>query len=89
MFFAEKLRAGVALAQARAEGSEEKQAQAVAALERALQHWRKLSMLGEKYNRLPVLSNSKEPFSWAQLTPEVERDIERARAPLASPVPRR
>lgn len=83
------LRTGVALAQARAQGSEEKQVQAVAALERALQRWRKLSMLAEKYNRLPVLSNSKEPFSWAQLTPEVDRDIERARAPLGASVPRR
>lgn len=81
-YFVEKLRGGVALAQARAENHADKQAQAVAALERAVQHWRRLAALGEQYNRLPILSNSKEPFSWAQLTPEVERDIERARAPL-------
>ena len=56
---------------------------AVAALEKALAHWKRLAELGAKFNKLPVLSNSKEPFSWASLTPAVEKDIELAKAPLA------
>ncbi|WCJ58049.1 hypothetical protein NXS98_09950 [Fontisphaera persica] len=88
-YFAEKLQGGVALAQARAKGSAEQQQQAVAALERALQHWKRLAALGEKFNQLPILSNSAQPFSWAQLTPEVERDLERARAPLPPARPTR
>jgi hypothetical protein len=76
------------LAQARAAGDAAKQAEAAAALERALEHWKQLAAHGEKFNQLPIPSNSKEPFSWKQLTPEVERDIERARAPLPAAGPR-
>lgn len=81
-YFAEKLRAGVALATARAKNDTQQQAVAVSALERALAHWKRLAELGEKFNRLPVPSNSKEPFSWKSLTPAVERDIELSRKPL-------
>jgi len=81
-YFAEKLRAGVALATARAKNDTQQQAIAVSALERALAHWKRLAELGEKFNRLPVPSNSKEPFSWKSLTPAVERDIELSRKPL-------
>ena len=75
-YFAEKLRAGVALATARAKNDAKQQAVAITALERALVHWKRLAELGGKFNRLPVPSNSKEPFSWTSLTPAVERDIE-------------
>lgn len=81
-YFAEKLRAGVALATARAKNDTKQQAAAVAALERALAHWQRLAELGGKFNRLPVLSSAREPFSWASLTPAVERDIEISRKPL-------
>ena len=81
-YFAEKLRAGVALATARAKNDTQQQAAAISALERALSHWKRLAELGEKYNRLPVPSNSKEPFSWKSLIPAVERDIEISRKPL-------
>jgi hypothetical protein len=74
----------VALATARATGDAGQQRVAVAALERALVHWNRLAELGAKFNRLPVLSSSREPFSWASLTPAVEQDIEVARAPLRS-----
>jgi hypothetical protein len=84
-YFAEKLRGGVALATARATGDAAQQRAAVTALERALVHWNRLAELGAKFNKLPVLSNSREPFSWASLTPAVERDIEAAKAPLAPP----
>jgi hypothetical protein len=83
-YFAEKLRGGVALATARANGDAKQQEAAVAALERALVHWQRLAELGAKFNKLPVLSNSKQPFSWSALTPAVEKDIEVARAPLAA-----
>ena len=55
---------------------------AVAALERALVHWKRLAELGAKFNKLPVLSSSRAPFSWASLTPAVEQDLEVAKAPL-------
>ncbi len=82
-YFAEKLRGGVALATARAKGDLKQQRVAVASLEKALVHWNRLAVLGAKFNELPVLSNSRQPFSWAGLTPAVERDIELAKAPLA------
>jgi hypothetical protein len=82
-YFAEKLRAGVALATARAKNDPKQQAIAVTALERALVHWKRLAELGGKFNRLPVLSNSRLPFSWASFTTDVEKDIELAKAPLA------
>lgn len=75
-YFAEKLRGGVALATARAKNDVNEQAIAVSALERALVHWKHLAELSEKFNQLPILSNSKTPFSWSSLTPAVENDIE-------------
>jgi hypothetical protein len=81
-YFAEKLRAGVALATARAKNDPQQQQIAVAALERALVHWERLAELGGKFNALPVLASSRAPFSWAALTPAVKRDIATARAGL-------
>ena len=84
-YFAAKLRAGVALARARAEQDVKQQRRAVVELEKALAHWKRLAELGARFNQLPVLSNSKAPFSWASLTPAVEEDIELAKAPLVPP----
>jgi len=84
-YFAAKLRAGVALARARAEQDVKQQRRAVVELEKALAHWKRLAELGARFNQLPVLSNSKAPFSWASLTPAVEKDIELAKAPLTPP----
>lgn len=81
-FFAAKLRGGVALAKARAGQDFKLQQQAITELESALGHWKRLADLGGKFNQLPVLSNSKKPFSWASLTPAVEKDVEIAKAPL-------
>jgi hypothetical protein len=72
----------VALATARVKNDAKQQAVAVAALERALAHWKRLAELGGKFNRLPIPSNSREPFSWTSLTPAVERDIEMSRKTL-------
>jgi len=81
-YFADKLRAGVALATARDRKDPQLQSQAVAELEKGLADWKRLAVLGAKFNQLPILSNSKEPFSWAALTPAVAADIELAKAPL-------
>lgn len=84
-YFAAKLRAGVALATARAEQDVKHQQRAVEELEKALGHWKRLAELGARFNQLPVLSSSRLPFSWASLTPAVEKDLELAKAPLAPP----
>jgi hypothetical protein len=81
-YFAEKLRAGVALATARAKNDPQQQQLAIAALERALLHWERLAELGGKFNALPILASSRQPFSWASLTPAVKRDIEISLKPL-------
>ena len=44
--------------------------------------WRTPAALGAKFNRLPILSPAKEPFSWESLAPAVEHDITLAKAPL-------
>jgi hypothetical protein len=82
-YFATKLRAGVALATARAKGDVEQQRIAVAELEKALAHWKRLAAATEKFNQLPVPSNWRQPFSWTVLIPDVEKDIALAKAPLA------
>lgn len=81
-YFAEKLRGGVALATARANKDAKQQMAAIAALEKALAHWKRLAKLGDEFNELPVLSNTNKPFSWSSLTPEVEKDLDRCRKPL-------
>lgn len=81
-YFADKLRGGVALAQARATKDTEKQKEAVRDLEKALLHWQRLAELGAKFNRSPVTHNAREPFSWSGLIPAVKQDIDIARADL-------
>jgi hypothetical protein len=83
-YFAAKLRAGVALALARAKNDTAQQRAAVAELEKALVHWKRLAELTGKFNQMPVASNWRQPFSWSLLTPDVEQDIEMAKAPLTS-----
>jgi len=83
-YFAAKLRAGVALATARATQDLKQQQRAVKELEIALAHWKRLADLGGRFNQLPVLHNSIDPFSWASLTPAVEKDIAIAKTPLTS-----
>jgi hypothetical protein len=85
-YFAAKLRAGVALATARARQDLRQQQRAVTELETALTHWKRLADLGGRFNQLPALHNSIDPFSWASLIPAVAKDIELAKAPL-TPLP--
>jgi hypothetical protein len=83
-YFACKLRAGVALARARAGQDLKQQQLAIDELEKALAHWKRLADLGGKFNKLPVLHHASDTFSWDFLTPEVKKDIEIAKAPLNS-----
>jgi len=76
----------VALATARARQDLKQQERAVTELETALTHWKRLADLGGRFNQLPVLHNSIDPFSWASLIPAVAKDIELAKAPL-TPLP--
>jgi hypothetical protein len=80
-YFSEKLRAGVALATARAKSDTVEQQKAVTALEKALADWKRLSELGSKFNQLPIAAYP-GPFSWEALIPAVQKDIELAKAPL-------
>jgi hypothetical protein len=57
----------------------------VTELEAALRHWKRLADLGGRFNQLPVLHNSIDPFSWGALIPAVEKDIELAQSPLPPP----
>jgi hypothetical protein len=88
-YFAAKLRGGVALATARAKGDAGQQRVAVAELEKALVHWKRLAEVTEKFNQLPLAANWRQPFSWTLLIPDVEKDIELAKASLTSANPTR
>jgi hypothetical protein len=78
-YFAEKLRGGVALAAFRADGDAAQQQQAVAALERAAEHWQALIESTGRYNHREIPFLTKERFSWEALLPSVMDDIETAR----------
>lgn len=91
LYFAEKLRGGVALQQYRKSGDKSRQAASIEHLEKALAHWKTVAGISEKYlAEIPLLhlgdrfnnGGNKRPgtkFSWANFTREVEYDIEVAR----------
>jgi hypothetical protein len=87
LYFAAKLRGGVALATFRRSGNQAEQAAAVAHLEKAAGHWRALMEAGTRFNRPRMSHNAGELFSWTRFLPAVERDIEIARgtAPATRP----
>jgi hypothetical protein len=89
LYFAAKLRGGVALATFRQNGDKTEQAAAVAHLERALEHWRDLTVAGTKYNVPRMPHNPNELFSWARFLPSVERDIAIARGTATVDTPPR
>ncbi|MDI1248793.1 MAG: hypothetical protein PSV13_08020 [Lacunisphaera sp.] len=89
LYFAAKLRGGVALATYRQNGDKSEQAAAVAHLERALEHWRDLTVAGTKYNVPRMPHNPNELFSWARFIPSVERDIAIARGTATVDTPPR
>lgn len=76
LYFADKLRAGVALQTYRTTHDAAQQTQAVRLLESAAQHWGELAALTSKaYPELPLIHTDKTPFSWARYLPHVQRDI--------------
>jgi hypothetical protein len=78
-YFADKLRAGVALAKYRKNGQKPYQNEAVALLEKCVTHWKNYVAAIEKYNKPSFLFHTADPFSFANKLPEVEHDVEIAR----------
>jgi len=89
LYFAAKLRGGVALATYRQGGDQAEQAAAVAHLERALESWRDLTVAGTRYNVPRMPHNPNELFSWARFIPFVERDLAIARGTATVETPPR
>lgn len=82
LYFADKLRAGVALAIYRRSGDTAQQARAVEMLTRCVGHWEKLAATtAAVYREMPVVHLGDMPFSWQRFLPEVQRDLELAKTP--------
>lgn len=87
LYFADKLRAGVALETFRKTKSEEQQRKAIELLENAAQHWKEIIKVTQlHYNPVPAVQLSrlkqkhKAVFSWEQYNDQVQRDIQIAEA---------
>jgi hypothetical protein len=92
LYFAEKLKGGVALQMYREKGSEEDKQEAVKRLENALRYWDEVVTITRPlYNDMPLVHYSEQDgkhwkendhlrFHWALLRPEVAKDIEIARS---------
>jgi hypothetical protein len=93
LYMADKVRAGVALATARATGSQAERAKAVALLERAADHWEEVIRITQAHlqpvplmhlERLTLLKlmapNGPRKFFWENYREDVKRDIEIARS---------
>ncbi|MCH6233155.1 hypothetical protein [Cognataquiflexum rubidum] len=82
IYFADKLRAGVALQQFRNTGDLEKKKLAIDLLEKCLGHWDQvIKFTKDRYNPTPHVSTQRygenfQEFSWELLRPQVERDIQ-------------
>jgi hypothetical protein len=82
IYFADKLRAGVALQDFRNTGDIEKKKLAISLLEKCLEHWDMvIKYTKERYNPTPHVSTQRygddfREFSWELLRPQVERDIQ-------------
>jgi hypothetical protein len=77
LYFAEKLRGGVALHTFRQTGKPSDQAEAVARLRRAAGHWDRLVEVTRPiYPETPLIHTGQTPFSWARYRDRVRRDVE-------------
>ncbi|WP_439487185.1 hypothetical protein [Algoriphagus sp.] len=82
IYFADKLRAGVALQDFRNSGDIEKKKLAIQLLENCLDHWDQvIKFTKNRYNPTPHVSTQRygdnfQEFSWELLRPQVERDIQ-------------
>jgi hypothetical protein len=91
LYFSEKLRGGTALQIFRTSGNEEKKAESITHLEKALEYWKTVVGITGKYmDEIPLLhlgdrfnnggnKRNLSAFSWKNLTVEVEYDIEIAK----------
>lgn len=76
LYFASKIRGGVALEQYRTHGNAQKQDEAIEHLNEALKHWKAYAFAMEKYN-VPVMPYQFDSeFSWRKHIEDAERDIE-------------
>jgi len=81
LYFADKLRAGVALETFRRGGEAGEKEKAVAFLERAAGHWDRLvEVTRPVYPEVPLVHLGDRKFSWAAFRDQVARDLEIARA---------
>ncbi len=88
-YFADKLRAGVALHTFQLSGDKKQQQKAVNLLTHCVAHWKKISKItSSHYQEVPYLegyqsgSNAYKDaryFSWAKYLPQVQRDVELAK----------
>ncbi|MDT8301733.1 MAG: hypothetical protein RQ760_09640 [Sedimentisphaerales bacterium] len=86
LYFADKLRAGVALETFRKSKAKAQQRKAVLFLENAAQHWKEIVKVTQQhYNPVPAVQLSrlkqkhKAVFSWEQYSDQVKRDIQIAK----------
>ncbi len=79
-YFADKLRAGVALQTFRTTHNQPEKNRAVELLERAAGHWDQLIAVTQPlYPEVPVIHLGNTKFSWANCRDQVRKDIETAR----------
>ncbi len=84
LYFADKLRAGVALEIYRTTGSTEKKTEAIKYLERCVEHWDSvIEYTEDRYMPVPHVSTQRygdeyKEFSWSLFRDQVVRDIELA-----------
>lgn len=88
LYFADKLRAGVALHTFRYSGNDSEKLTAIERLKRCLKHWQKVSEITDKhYKEVPYIDHlgygqaykDATNFSWKKYLPQVERDIQIAK----------
>lgn len=90
LYFADKIRAGVALATYRETGDEAKKQEALQLLEKCLSHWDQVtSYTKDWYKPTPHVSTQHygeefTEFSWELLRPQVVQDIEIAKTATVS-----
>lgn len=77
-YFADKIRAGVALTKYRL-NNEPTQQEAVKYLEKCVSHWKHYINATMKYNKEEFLFHTKDDFSWTKMLDFVKKDIELAK----------
>lgn len=86
IYFADKIRGGVALETYRKTGDEAYKSDAIIYLEKAYFSWGNVVSKIERYNKQTIPYMFDEHFSWRKLTVEAERDIAIARAEIFNPL---